>query len=111
MKRRRGGSERGCSDAFVIILSIGGGEKGSWSESVPFIYLLFPTFLHSLSSPPHPSTFPPPPSELFLKRIIKVPVKTVMLEKAGHYPLEQPGIDQLHAAIATFVKDSVLVGK
>ncbi len=49
-------------------------------------------------------------SELFLKRVAKVPVKTVMLEKAGHYPLEQPGIDQLHAAIASFVREDVLGG-
>lgn len=28
-----------------------------------------------------------------------------MLENAGHYPLEQPGIDQLHAAMAAFAKE------
>lgn len=42
-------------------------------------------------------------SEPFLKRITKVPVKTVMLENAGHYPLEQPGLDQMVEAIAEFV--------
>lgn len=30
-----------------------------------------------------------------------------MLENAGHYPLEQPGIDQLHAAITSFVAEIV----
>lgn len=73
--------------------------------------------ISSLLSPPPPPTLHPallpsnPCSELFLKRITKVPVKTVMLEKAGHYPLEQPGIDQLHAAIAAFIKDTVLAAQ
>ncbi|TFJ88443.1 hypothetical protein NSK_000017 [Nannochloropsis salina CCMP1776] len=47
-------------------------------------------------------------SEIFLDRIRKVPVKRVTLEKAGHYPLEQPGIDQLHKAIAEFVENTVI---
>jgi len=38
-------------------------------------------------------------SELFLKRVKRVPVKTVMLENAGHYPIEQPGLNQMVAAI------------
>ena len=42
-------------------------------------------------------------SELFLRRIRKVPVKTVMLENAGHYPLEQPGLQQMHDAIVAFI--------
>lgn len=41
-------------------------------------------------------------AESFLKRITKVPVETVMLENAGHYPLEQPGLDQMVATIAGF---------
>ena len=41
-------------------------------------------------------------AESFLKRITKVPVETVMLENAGHYPLEQPGLDQMVEAIASF---------
>jgi alpha-beta hydrolase superfamily lysophospholipase len=41
-------------------------------------------------------------SEPFLKRITKVPVTTVMLENAGHYPLEQPGLDQMVDAIDAF---------
>jgi len=41
-------------------------------------------------------------SELFLRRIRKVPVKTVMLQGAGHYPLEQPGIRQMVDAIDAF---------
>ncbi|GAB2983006.1 alpha/beta hydrolase [Nocardioides montaniterrae] len=39
----------------------------------------------------------------FLSRITKVPVTTVMLDKAGHYPLEQPGLDQMVEAISDFV--------
>ncbi|MFJ7223653.1 alpha/beta hydrolase [Streptomyces sp. NPDC098090] len=38
-----------------------------------------------------------------LSRIIKVPVDTVMLDNAGHYPLEEPGLQQLQDAIADFV--------
>jgi pimeloyl-ACP methyl ester carboxylesterase len=40
----------------------------------------------------------------FLNRIKKVPVKVIMLDKAGHYPLEQPGIAQLHDAMTAFAK-------
>lgn len=43
-------------------------------------------------------------SEPFLQRLKNVPVKTVMLENAGHYPLEQPGIRQMHDAIASFIE-------
>lgn len=38
----------------------------------------------------------------FLDRITRVPVTVVMLENAGHYPLEQPGLDQMVDAVATF---------
>ncbi|MFF0967191.1 alpha/beta hydrolase [Streptomyces sp. NPDC003703] len=38
-----------------------------------------------------------------LSRITKVPVDTVMLEDAGHYPLEDPGLQQMEDAIADFV--------
>lgn len=41
-------------------------------------------------------------SQLFLKRISKVPVDTVMLDNAGHFPLEQPGLDQMVEAIYRF---------
>jgi len=38
-----------------------------------------------------------------LSRITKVPVDTVMLQRAGHYPLEDPGLQQMEDAIADFV--------
>ncbi|MER8060073.1 MULTISPECIES: hypothetical protein [unclassified Streptomyces] len=38
-----------------------------------------------------------------LSRITKVPVGTVMLDHAGHYPLEEPGLRQTQDAIADFV--------
>lgn len=41
-------------------------------------------------------------SEPFLGRIGKVPVDTVMLDNAGHYPLEQPGLSQMVDAIDAF---------
>jgi pimeloyl-ACP methyl ester carboxylesterase len=46
---------------------------------------------------------PPHLAELFLKRVKKVDVKIVMLENAGHYPLEQPGLQQMHDAIISFL--------
>jgi alpha-beta hydrolase superfamily lysophospholipase len=42
-------------------------------------------------------------SELFLSRITRVPVTTVILEGAGHYPIEQPGLDQLVDAVEAFI--------
>ncbi|MBO0768789.1 MAG: alpha/beta fold hydrolase [Solirubrobacterales bacterium] len=45
-------------------------------------------------------------SELVLNKITKVPVETVMLENAGHYPLEQPGLRQLQDAVTEFVARS-----
>ena len=44
-------------------------------------------------------------SEPFLKRIQKVPVNVVMLESAGHYPLEQPGLSQMVDAIDVFYRN------
>ncbi|MEU8971113.1 alpha/beta fold hydrolase [Streptomyces monashensis] len=38
-----------------------------------------------------------------LSRITKVPVDTVMLDNAGHYPLEEPGLQQMQDTIADFV--------
>jgi pimeloyl-ACP methyl ester carboxylesterase len=45
-------------------------------------------------------------SELFLKRIKSVPVHAVMLDNAGHYPLEQPGLTQMRDEIANFIRVS-----
>lgn len=41
-------------------------------------------------------------SKLFLQRIKHVPVTVTMLENAGHYPLEQPGLNQMVTAIHDF---------
>ncbi len=41
-------------------------------------------------------------SQPFLDRITRVPVTRVLLENAGHYPLEQPGLDRLVDAVAEF---------
>lgn len=43
-------------------------------------------------------------SELFLGRIRHVPVTRVRLERAGHYPLEEPGLTQLADAVETFIR-------
>ncbi|MFK2930649.1 alpha/beta fold hydrolase [Dyella agri] len=44
-------------------------------------------------------------SEPFLKRIRKVPVQVTMLDNAGHYPLEQPGLAQMVDAIDAFYRE------
>jgi len=46
-------------------------------------------------------------SELVLKRISRVPVKTVMLENAGHYPLELAGLDQMVDAVFDFCESNM----
>lgn len=46
-------------------------------------------------------------SEIFLKRIKKVPVRINYLKNGGHYPVEQPALDQLHEYIRDFY-DSIL---
>ena len=42
----------------------------------------------------------------FLQRVRKVPVKVTMLDNAGHYPLEQPGLAQMVDAIDAFYSDA-----
>jgi alpha-beta hydrolase superfamily lysophospholipase len=42
-------------------------------------------------------------SEMFLKRIHGVPTNVVMLQNAGHYPLEQPGLTQMCDAVVDFI--------
>jgi len=43
-------------------------------------------------------------SELVLNRIQKVSIQVEMLENAGHYPLEEPGLTQMHDAIDRFIQ-------
>ena len=44
-------------------------------------------------------------SNLFLDRIRKVQVRKTMLDNAGHYPIEQPGLRQMHDAVVQFARD------
>jgi pimeloyl-ACP methyl ester carboxylesterase len=44
-------------------------------------------------------------SELFLRRIRKVSVTSVKLGKAGHHPLEDPGLQQMADAIIKFARE------
>lgn len=44
-------------------------------------------------------------SEPFLGRVRHVPVKTVMLENAGHYPLEEPGLSVMVKSIDQFYRE------
>lgn len=46
-------------------------------------------------------------SELVLSRVKKVPVKIVEPENAGHYPLEDPGLQQMADAIIQFLREVV----
>jgi alpha-beta hydrolase superfamily lysophospholipase len=46
-------------------------------------------------------------SEPFLQRIKHVPVKVTMLDNAGHYPLEQPGLNQMVNAVHAFCLDVI----
>lgn len=41
-------------------------------------------------------------SQPVLSRITRVPVTTVILDNAGHYPIEEPGLQQMQDAIADF---------
>jgi len=56
-----------------------------------------------LTQPEKDSWTPLHLSEMFLKRINRVPKKVVMLENAGHYPLEQPGLRQMCDAVVDFI--------
>ena len=44
-------------------------------------------------------------SDPVLKRIKHVTTKVVMLDEAGHYPLEEPGLTQMQQAVAEFARD------
>ncbi|WP_421865046.1 alpha/beta hydrolase [Parvibaculum sp.] len=50
-------------------------------------------------------------AKAFTDRLYKVPVRTVMLENAGHYPIEQPGLTQMHDAILTFIRENLATSK
>jgi pimeloyl-ACP methyl ester carboxylesterase len=43
-------------------------------------------------------------AELFLKKVEKVNIKIAILENAGHYPLEQTSLSQMHEAIISFLR-------
>lgn len=43
-------------------------------------------------------------SQPFLQRLGRVEVTTRMLDNAGHYPLEEPGLGQMNEAIVAFVE-------
>ncbi|MEU5758431.1 alpha/beta fold hydrolase [Nocardia sp. NPDC047648] len=44
-------------------------------------------------------------SEAVLSRITRVPVRTVLLDNAGHLPMEDPGLRQMEDAVVEFVLD------
>jgi len=46
-------------------------------------------------------------SQPFIEKLTKVKVKVVMLDNAGHYPLEMPGLKQMENAIVDFTEEIV----
>jgi len=46
-------------------------------------------------------------SQPFLSRLRRVKVETRMLDNAGHYPLEEPGLSQMNQAIVEFVEQGL----
>lgn len=48
-------------------------------------------------------------SKPVLDAITKVPVETVLLDGAGHFPLEQPGLTQMQDAIDEFIRTATKV--
>jgi alpha-beta hydrolase superfamily lysophospholipase len=46
-------------------------------------------------------------SEIFLSRIGQVPVRTVILQGASHYPIEEPGLDQMVDSIEAFIREQL----
>jgi hypothetical protein len=60
--------------------------------------------LSDFTDPPKKDTSTPMYlSELFLKRINRVPTKVVMLKNPGDYPLEEPGLTQMCNAVVNFI--------
>jgi alpha-beta hydrolase superfamily lysophospholipase len=55
-----------------------------------------------LTQPTHDHWTPLETSTVFLDRITRVPVTKVLLDRAGHYPIEEPGLTQMQDAIAEF---------
>lgn len=49
-------------------------------------------------------------SQPFLRRVRQVPVQTLLLDGAGHYPLEQPGLTQLVDAVEAFCQRVIARG-
>ncbi|MCX5850105.1 MAG: alpha/beta hydrolase [Deltaproteobacteria bacterium] len=46
-------------------------------------------------------------SQPFIAKFTKVKVKVVMLDNAGHYPLEMPGLKEMENAIAVFTEEII----
>lgn len=63
-----------------------------------------------LTQPPDDHWTPLHLSTPFLSRIRQVEVETVLPKNAGHYPLEDPGLQQMEETIANFVMRVASVG-
>ena len=99
-------------DALKVMLK----DKTSGGNSVPlkFIYS-YMTFIPEiepedfaicpilLTQPEKDRWTPLHLSTPFLNKVNKVPVKIETLKNGGHYPIEQPALDQLHEYILEFI--------
>ncbi|KAJ5153534.1 uncharacterized protein N7482_010012 [Penicillium canariense] len=105
------------SDALKIFLA-DRSSAGSWA-SMHFLssYMTYRPALEPedfevcpilLTQPDQDKWTPLHLSELVLPRVKKVPVKTVVLENAGHYPLEDRGLQQMADAIIEFLQEIAL---
>lgn len=56
---------------------------------------------------PEQDTWTPPPLSIRFAERIAAPTRVVLLEGAGHFPVERPGLDQLRAAVTSFVGELV----
>ncbi|MQY24824.1 alpha/beta hydrolase [Nocardia aurantia] len=55
-----------------------------------------------LTQPARDRWSPPHLADVFLSRITRVLVERVLLQNAGHYPIEEPGLRQLEDSVANF---------
>ena len=103
-------------DALKIMLK----DKTSGGNSVPLKFIhSYMTFIPEiepedfaicpilLTQPEKDRWTPLHLSTPFLNKVNKVPVKIETLENGGHYPIEQPALDQLHEYILEFINEII----
>lgn len=92
MKDRRGGGNRTSLNFMLSLMSARPAIEPEDFDRCPLL----------LAHPAEDQWTPFAASELFFRRI-KGPKQLVMLENAGHIPVEEPGISQLEQAVRHFI--------